>query len=81
MSALSEAGAGTSRIAVGRKIAANGSARRRSPGDKLVLALPGASFVHSASRAGVWLDPYEVFRLMPIALVRMVGIVLYRHYA
>jgi hypothetical protein len=73
MSALSEAGASTSHIASGSRITANGSA----------LAMPrrGASFVHSASWARVWLDPYRVFRLMPIPLDRMVGIVLHRHYA
>jgi len=64
MSALSEAGAGSSGIAGGRPVTATkGSAQRLSPlekpeWDKLVMSHRDASFFHSASWAGVLHDTY-----------------------
>src|SRR2546422_1290908 len=63
MSTLSEAGAGSSRVAGGRMVTAKGSAQRLSPlekpgWDKLVRSHRDASFFHSTSWAGVLHDTY-----------------------
>src|SRR6266536_3252876 len=63
MSALSEAGVGSSGIADGRRIMANESAQRLSPlkkpgWDRLVMPHRDSSFFHSASWAGVLHDTY-----------------------